>query len=94
MGSGNSLGASTQGVSLRSPAGAGPYLELLPSAEPKTVKNRVHLDVAPFEGDDQAAEVAALLAAGAGPADVGQGRVPWAVLADPEGSEFCVLSPR
>ena len=91
---GNSLGASTQGVSLRSPAGTGPYLELLPSAEPKTVKNRVHLDVAPFAGDDQAAEVAALLAAGAGPADVGQGRVPWAVLADPEGSEFCVLSPR
>jgi hypothetical protein len=27
-------------------------------------------------------------------ADVGQGDVSWAVLADPEGSEFCVLSPR
>lgn len=91
---GNSLGASSQGVSLRSPAGTGPYLELLPSAEPKTVKNRVHLDVAPFAGDDQAAEVAALLAARAGPADVGQGQVPWTVLADPEGSEFCVVSPR
>jgi hypothetical protein len=91
---GNSLGASSQGVSLRSPAGAGPYLELLPSAEPKTVKNRLHLDVAPFAGDDQAAEVAALLAAGAVPADVGQGLVSWVVLADPEGSEFCVLSPR
>ena len=63
-------------------------------AEPKTVKNRVHLDVAPFAGDDQAAEVAALLAAGAAPADVGQGQVPWTVLADPEGSEFCVVSPR
>ena len=23
----------------------------------------------------------------------GQGDVPWVVLADPEGSEFCVLSP-
>jgi hypothetical protein len=23
--------------------------------------------------------------------DVGQGRVPWVVLADPEGNEFCVL---
>jgi hypothetical protein len=22
---------------------------------------------------------------------VGQGRVPWVVLADPEGNEFCVL---
>jgi hypothetical protein len=26
-------------------------------------------------------------------ADVGQGEVPWAVLADPEGNEFCVLRP-
>jgi hypothetical protein len=25
---------------------------------------------------------------------VGQGDVPWVVLADPEGSEFCVLTPR
>jgi hypothetical protein len=24
---------------------------------------------------------------------VGQGRVPWVVLADPEGNEFCVLGP-
>jgi hypothetical protein len=26
-------------------------------------------------------------------ADVGQGDVPWTVLADPEGNEFCVLTP-
>jgi predicted enzyme related to lactoylglutathione lyase len=81
------------GVSLRSPAGVGPYLELLPSADTKTVKNRVHLDVAPFKGDDHAAAVAALREAGARAADVGQGDVSWAVLADPEGSEFCVLPP-
>ena len=31
-------------------AGVGPYLELLPSADAKTVKNRVHLDVAPASG--------------------------------------------
>jgi predicted enzyme related to lactoylglutathione lyase len=85
---------SADSVSLRSPAGVGPYLELLPSAEPRTVKNRIHLDVAPFPGHDQAAAVAALLAAGAVPADVGQGSASWTVLADPEGSEFCVLSPR
>jgi hypothetical protein len=82
------------GVSLRSPARVGPYLELLPSADTKTVKNRVHLDVAPFKGDDHAAAVAELRAAGARPADVGQGDVSWVVLADTEGSEFCVLSPR
>jgi hypothetical protein len=84
---------SADAVSLRSPAGVGPYLELLPSAEPKTVKNRTHLDVAPFPGHDQAAAVAALLAAGAVPVDVGQGSASWTVLADPEGSEFCVLWP-
>jgi hypothetical protein len=82
------------GVSLRSPAGVGPYLELLPSADAKTVKNRVHLDVAPYKGEDHAAAVAELRSAGAVPVDVGQGEVSWAVLADPEGSEFCVLSPR
>jgi Glyoxalase-like domain len=87
-------GSASRGVSLRSPAGVGPYLELLPTAAPKTVKNRLHLDVAPFAGDDQMAEVAALRAAGAGPADVGQGAASWVVLADPEGSEFCVLTPR
>jgi hypothetical protein len=27
-------------------------------------------------------------------ADIGQGDVPWQVLADPEGNEFCVLDPR
>jgi hypothetical protein len=60
----------------------------------KAVKNRIHLDLAPYPSDDQAAEVARLLALGAAPADVGQGDVPWTVLADPEGNEFCVLTPR
>jgi hypothetical protein len=31
---------------------------------------------------------------GASPADVGQGEQTWVVLADPDGNEFCVLSPR
>jgi Glyoxalase-like domain len=90
---GNSVALSAGAVSLRSPAGVGPYLELLPSADAKTVKNRIHLDVAPELGEDQAAAVAALRAAGAVPVDVGQGPVSWTVLADPEGSEFCLLSP-
>jgi hypothetical protein len=82
------------GISLRSPAGVGPFLELLPSADAKTVKNRLHLDVAPSKGEDHQAAVAALREAGAVPVDVGQGNASWTVLADPEGSEFCVLSPR
>ncbi len=40
----------------------------------------------------QAELVARLKAFGATPVDVGQGDVPWTVLADPEGHEFCVLA--
>ena len=82
-------------VGLRSPAGVGPYLEFLRVPGGKTVKNRIHPDVAPYRGEDPAAEVARLRAAGAALADVGQGDdVSWTVLADPEGNEFCVLSAR
>lgn len=59
--------------------------------EAKTVKNRLHLDVRPADGTSQEAELARLLALGATPVDVGQGDVPWHVLADPEGNEFCLL---
>jgi hypothetical protein len=79
---------------LRAPSGVGPYLEFLRVPEGKTVKNRIHPDVAPYPGQDPAAEVTRLRGLGAVPADVGQGDVNWTVLADPEGNEFCVLSPR
>ena len=81
-------------VALRPPSGIGPWLEFLPSTDPKTVKHRLHLDVAPPLDADQAAEVARLRELGAEPADVGQADVRWVVLADPEGGEFCVLTPR
>jgi predicted enzyme related to lactoylglutathione lyase len=81
-------------AALRSARGVGPYLEFLRTPDVKTVKNRIHLDLGPYPGDDQAAEVARLQALGATAADVGQGDVPWTVLADPEGNEFCVLTPR
>jgi len=80
-------------ASMRSPHGVGPYLELLRVSDHKRVKDRIHLDVAPFLGEDHATAVKMLKEAGAGPADVGQGDVSWVVLADPQGNEFCVLSP-
>src|SRR4051812_12349174 len=58
-------------------------------AEPKTGKNRLHLDLRP---DDQEAEVERLVDMGARPVDIGQHDVGWVVLADPEGNEFCVLA--
>jgi predicted enzyme related to lactoylglutathione lyase len=78
---------------LRSAKGVGPYLEFLHTPDAKTVWNRIHLDLRPYPGDDQAAEVARLRALGATDIDVGQGDVSWTVLADPEGNEFCVLTP-
>lgn len=57
----------------------------------KTQKNRLHFELDP---DDQAAEVQRLLALGASQVDIGQHDVGWVVLADPEGNEFCVLTPR
>ena len=81
-------------ASLRSAKGVGPYLEFIRTPDVKTVKNRVHLDLRPYPGDDQAAEVARLRALGATDIDIGQGDVSWACLADPEGNEFDVLTPR
>jgi hypothetical protein len=88
------LGRDDEGVWLRDVGSGGPYLDLHRVAEPKTVKLRVHIDVAPFADDDQAIEIERLRALGARPVDIGQGDVRWVVLGDPEGNEFCVLTPR
>ncbi len=63
--------------------------------DPETVKYRAHLDLATTSAAHQKELVARLKELGATPADVGQGDVPWTVLADPEGGNlFCVLEPR
>ena len=72
----------------------GPGLIFVPVPEAKTVKNRLHIDLAPRAGDDHEAEVRRLEDLGATRVDVGQQDRPWVVLADPEGNEFCVLTPR
>ena len=81
------------------PPDGGPWLEFVANRHPHTVKNRIHLDLAPYLGDDHAGEVARLEKLGAVPAEVGQsdapaGQITWVVLADPEGNEFCVLNSR
>ncbi|NWL11540.1 glyoxalase [Paenarthrobacter nitroguajacolicus] len=78
---------------LRSSEGVGPYLELLRTSDPDTLPNRIHLDLMPYPGDDQDAEVVRLHTLGAANIDIGQGDVPWRCLTDPEGNEFCVLTP-
>jgi len=68
--------------------GSGRRLALMPGHDSKTTKNRVHFDLRP---DDQQAEVERLQRLGARRVDIGQVGVPWVVMADPEGNEFCVL---
>ena len=73
----------------------GQGLVFVPVPEGKTVKNRLHIDLAPHTSQDRDAEIARLVDLGATRVDVGQGEdVTWTVLADPEGNEFCVLSSR
>ena len=70
---------------------AGLVLDFVPVPEPKTGKNRLHLDV---RSQDFAAAVAQALALGATRADDLYAGGRWQVLRDPEGNEFCLLRPR
>ena len=69
----------------------GPVLYFNQVPEAKTIKNRIHLCLRPETSRDR--EVDRLL--GLGATFVADHRNPdgsgWAVLADPEGNEFCVL---
>jgi hypothetical protein len=53
---------------------------------------RLHLDLR--GGAEQEAVAQRLRELGASDLDIGQGDVPWAVLADPEGNPFCVMESR
>lgn len=74
----------------------GPGLIFVPVPEGKSVKNRLHIDLAPSPDAGQEAEVRRLEALGARRIDIGQDpdKVGWVVMADPEDNEFCVLSAR
>ena len=66
----------------------------MPVTDPKTLKNRVHLDLT-TSATDRDQEIDRLLALGARRVDIGQtGAESWVVLADPEGNEFCVVRPK
>ncbi|GAA0232535.1 VOC family protein [Cryptosporangium japonicum] len=69
------------------------HLEFTRVSHVHDAPNRLHLDLLPGPLDQQNPEVTRLRRNGATPLDVGQGDVPWTVLADPEGNEFCVLGP-
>ncbi|WP_330185392.1 VOC family protein [Nocardia sp. NBC_01503] len=81
-------------VAASDPDGLDVALTFLPARRSKSAKNRIHLDLSSRSLDHQRVQVDRALSLGARRLDIGQGAVPWAVLADPEGNEFCVLEPR
>jgi hypothetical protein len=72
----------------------GHHILFLEVPDKKQVKNRVHFDLVPRSGTRDE-ETERVLAAGATMVDDLRGNwgpgTGWAVLADPEGNEFCVL---
>ncbi|WP_262062325.1 VOC family protein [Streptomyces sp. STR69] len=90
-------GAEDDGAWLCDPDGIGPRLSILRVPEPKTVKNRLHLDIrVPVRGGPEErwtavrAEAERLVGAGGRVlTEVGGHHV---VMADPEGNEFCVAA--
>lgn len=59
-------------------------LVFVPVPEPKTVKNRIHLDVT-------TTDLPALVAAGATLLRASDSEIAWNVMTDPEGNEFCAF---
>lgn len=70
----------------------GPRILFLRVPEPKTVKNRVHLDIRSDRTDDgKRAKIRELVEAGASEVQrVDEHGGWWMVMRDPEGNEFCV----
>ncbi len=80
-------------TAIQSPLGGSKIAWGGPPVAPKLGKGRLHLDLVPQAGTDLDDEVARLTALGGSRVDIGQGDVPWVVMADPDGNEFCVLPP-
>lgn len=75
------------------PPSQGPTMLFIPVPEPRTVKNRVHLDIVP--GDrTRDEEVTRLVSLGATLVEDHRNQsregLGWVWLADPEGNDFCV----
>lgn len=60
-------------------------LDFVPVPEPKTVKNRIHLDLT-------TPDVGALVRAGASVLRRPDDEIAWTVMADPDGNEFCAFA--
>ena len=67
-----------------------PELVIQRVPEPKTVKNRMHVDIRVTNLDEEIARLQALGAIKLSPDVIEEGGFRWVVMADPDGNEFCV----
>ena len=68
----------------------GPKLLLQRVPEPKSVKNRMHLDIDAVDIEAEAARLQALGARRVQPDQLHEHGTNWILMPDPEGNEFCV----
>ena len=89
-------GPTTTSPGCARPTGSGPYLEFAPRLRSARRSRTAGTPTSRrTSATTSPAEVARLRGPGPPRPMSGQGPdVPWTVLADPEGNEFCVLSPR
>jgi predicted enzyme related to lactoylglutathione lyase len=94
--------AQTLGYSTRGPFGTfwplvprgdsdEPWLVLHEVSEPRSSKNRMHLDIEVADIDVEARRLQALGATRLTDEPVLMGELSWYVMADPEGNEFCIM---
>lgn len=79
-------------VRLVDPSERWPNLLLQQVPEPKSGKNRMHLDIQVADVDPEVERLTALGATVVSPAHDDEGFL-TAILADPQGNEFCVIRP-
>lgn len=77
---------------LKTPEGS--VVLFLKDPERKVVKNRAHMDLRADSGSSRDAEIERALELGATMVADRRGDLGWAVMADPEGNEFCILNGR
>jgi predicted enzyme related to lactoylglutathione lyase len=68
----------------------GPKLLLQQVPEPKTAKNRMHLDIDAVDIEAEATRLEALGAVRVADDQIHEHGTNWILMADPEGNEFCV----
>ena len=83
-----------QETAIRSPRGGPKITWGGPPLMPRTGEDRLHFDLAPPAHRDRRAEVDRLVSLGASAVDNGQDEVSWVGMADPDGREFRLLTPR